>query len=80
MKVIRNDNTLKALRFTEFLTDIGWNRPNLQIPNTELVRIPDAILTTTNKPHTPKTLIDMVFPEIFSEWIENNSAIITPRI
>ena len=76
MRVIRNDNTIKALRFTEYLTGIGGNSPNLQrIPNTELVRIPDAVLTTTNKPHTPKTLIDMVFPEIFSERIENNSVI-----
>lgn len=81
MRVIRNDNTIKALRFTQYLTDIGGNSPNLQrIPNTELVRIPDALLTPTNKPHTPKTLIDMVFPEIFSEKIENNNSIITPRI
>ena len=60
---------------------VGGNSPNLQrIPNTELVRIPDALLTPTNKPHIPKTLIDMVFPEIFSEKIENNNSIITPRI
>ena len=81
MRVTRNDDTLKALRFTEFLTDTGGNCPNLQgITNTELVIIPDALLTTTNKPHTTKTLIDMVFPEIFSERIENNIAIITPII
>ena len=56
------------------------NGQNLdEIPNTELIRIPDSLLTPPESPETPQTLIDIVLPYIFSGIFPDDSAILAPE-
>ena len=43
------------------------------------IKIPNDLLIHNDLPNTPKTLINVIFPTMFSETIENDSAILTPK-
>lgn len=47
--------------------------------NTTTIRIPDNLLMPKKSSKTPETLINVVFPNIFSGVIEINSAILTRK-
>ena len=51
----------------------------MRILNTNTIRVPDNLLIPSNIPSTPDTLITQIFPYMFSEEIENDSAILTPK-
>ena len=81
MRGIRNGNNPDAITFTKFLLDVRENNINLQrIINTNTIRIPDNLLIPSHMPNTPDTLISQIFPNKFSGQIENDSAILTPKI
>ena len=60
--------------------DVGENNPTLErIQNTDIIKIPNNLLIHKYLANTPKTLINVIFPNIFSGTIQNDSAILTPK-
>ena len=80
MRVIRNGNNPQSIQFAKFLLDVGENNPTIErIQNTDIIKIPNDLLIHNDLPNTPETLINVIFPNIFSGTIENDSAILTPK-
>ena len=80
MRVIKNGNNPQAVSFAKFLLDVGENNLTIErIHTTDIIRIPDALLIHYDLPNTPETLINVIFPNIFSGTIENDSAILTAK-
>ena len=81
MRVIRNGNNPQSIQFAKFLLDVGENNPTLErIQNTDIIKMPNNLLIHEDLPNTPETLINAIFPNIFSGTIQNDSAILTPKI
>ena len=79
MRVIKNGNNSQAITFAKYLLVVGENNNDFErIINTDIMRIPDYLLIDHNLPNIPETLINIIFPTIFSGIIENGSAILTP--
>ena len=67
MRVIRNGNNPQAIAFARYLLDVGENNQAIErINNTDIIRIPNALLIHDELPNTPETLINVIFPNIFS--------------
>ena len=80
MRVIRNGNNPQSIQFAKFLLDVGEINPTIErIQNTDIIKIPHDLLIHNDLPNTPETLINAIFPNIFSGAIENDSAILTPK-
>ena len=80
MRVIRNGNNPQSIQFAKFLLDVGENNPTIErIQNTDIIKIPNDLLIHNDLPNTPETLINVIFPNIFSGTIGNYSAILTPK-
>ena len=78
--VIRNGNNPQSIQFAKFLLDVGENNPTIgRIHNTDIIKIPNDLLIHSDLPNTPERLINVIFPNIFSGTIENDSAILTPK-
>ena len=77
MEIILNQyNSLNP----KFLLDIDENNPAIiRIHNTDTIKIPNDLFIHNDLPNTPETLINVIFPNIFSGTIENYSAILTPK-
>ena len=80
MRVIRNGNNPQSIQFAKFLLNFGENNPTIErIHNTDIIKIPNDLLTHNDLPNTPETLKNVIFPNKFSGTIENDSAILTPK-
>ena len=74
MRVIRNGNNPQAIAFARYLLDVGENNQAIErINNTDIIRIPNALLIHNELPNTPETLINVIFPNIYSGIIINDS-------
>ena len=51
----------------------------IRIHNMDIIKIPNDLFIHNNLPNTPETLINVIFPNIFSGTIGNYSAILTPK-
>ena len=68
------------IQFAKLLLDVGEDNQRIgRIHNTDIIEIPNDILIHGDLPNTPETLINVIFPIIFSGTIENDSAILTPK-
>ena len=81
LRVIRNENNPQSIQFAKFLLNVGENNQTIgRIHNTDIIEVPDVLLIHSDLPNTPETLMNVIFPNIFSGTIENDSAILTRKI
>ena len=80
MRVISNGNNPQSIQFAKLLLDVGGNNPTIKrIHYTDTIKLSNDLLIHNDLPNTPETIINVIFQNIFSGTIENDSAILTPK-